>query len=545
MDSRTMADPASLHRIVGFAGPLSAVILLGLPSPALQAGDVELTDAERRGKQIYLEGTSPSDRRISVAMGEQRLPLPARAATCGGCHGHDGTGRPESGINPYNVTWKYLTKSYGHVHEGGLEHGPFTPESLKDYLRTGVYPGGRRGDPSMPVYDMSDEDLDDLVAYLQRLGDDVDPGIGSTTITVATVVPSAGPSGEIGGAIRQLLEAYVADVNRHGGIYGRRLELVVHELEDDSEAASGVLRTWLAAQRPFALVSPFTPGLEPVVSEAAATEEILLIGPWTLYPVDTFSENRHVFYLYSGLAEQVAALVRYAGERLALAEPGAAILAADTTSEELVEGVHRACREAGWHELPIERYPVGGFDAPATVQRLRAAGAEVVVSLAVDHELRSFLESAAVAGWTPYVLAPGVLAGDLVVAAPAPFSDRLMLSYPTLPKDRTSWGTGGLSRLLADVEAGPSQHLHAMISAYSAATVFTEALRRAGRKLGRRELTGALERFYRFETGLTPPITYTNNRRIGAKGAYVIAFQSATPDSSGEFLRTAPWIDLE
>jgi ABC-type branched-subunit amino acid transport system substrate-binding protein len=543
-ESRTVADPASLHRVAGFAGVLSVVILSGAASPVLCAADTDLSEAERRGKQIYLEGTSPSDRPIKVAMGEQRLPLPARAATCGGCHGHDGTGRPESGIIPYNVTWKYLTKSYGHVHDSGLEHGPFTPVSLKHYMRTGVYPGGEIGDPSMPVYDMSDEDLDDLVAYLKRLGDDVDPGIGPTTVTIGTVLPPAGSFGELAAAIRQLLEAYIADVNRQGGIYGRRLELVVHELDHDPEIMDGVLRTWLAAQQPFALVSPFTPDLEAVVSDAAAAEEILLIGPWTLYPVDTFSENRHVFYLYSGLAEPVAALVRYSGERIGLAEPAVAALVAETTSGELVEAVQRACRGAGWRTLPVEPYPVGGFDAAAAVERLRAAGTEVVVSLAIDRELRSFLESAAAAGWTPYVLAPGVLAGDLVVAAPAPFSERLMLAYPTLPSDRTSWGASGLSRLLADVEAGPS-HLQAMISARSAATVLTEAMRRAGRDLGRRELTAALERFYRFETGLTPPITYTNNRRIGATGAYVVAFRNERPDDGGELFRSAPWIDLK
>jgi ABC-type branched-subunit amino acid transport system substrate-binding protein len=544
MDSRTMADPASLHRIVGFAGALSAVILLGLPSPALQAGDVELTDAERRGRQIYLEGTSPSDRRISVAMGEQRLPLPARAATCGGCHGHDGTGRPESGINPYNVTWKYLTKSYGHVHEDGLEHGPFTPESLKDYLRTGVYPGGGRGDPSMPVYDMSDEDLDDLVAYLQRLGDDADPGIGSATVTIGTVLPPAGRFGELATAIRQLLEACVADVNSQGGFYGRELALVVHELADDPALAPGVLRTWLAAQQPFALVSPFAPDMEAAVGEAAAEEQILLIGPWTLYPENTFSRNRHVFYLYSGLAEQLRSLVRYADERLEIENARIAVLAADTTPAALLEAVRDAVRGAGWQVLPYEPFPVRAFDAETVSERLRRTGADIVVSLAVDRELRSFLEAAAASGWTPHVLAPGALAGDLVVAAPAQFDERLVCAYPTLPNDRTPWGVGELSRLLADVDGGES-HVQAMISAYSAVTVLTEAMRRAGRNLGRRELTAALEGFYQFETGLTPPITYTNNRRIGANGAYVVEYQIEPPDERAELLRSAPWIEVE
>ena len=396
----------------------------------------------------------------------------------------------------------------------------------------------------MPLYDMSEEDLDDLVAYLQRVGDDVDPGIGPATVTVGTVLPPAGRFDELATAIRQLLEASVADVNREGGIYGRELALVVHQLADDPALAPGVLRTWLAAQQPFALVSPFAPDMETVVGEAAAEEEILLIGPWTLYPENTFSRNRHVFYLYSGLAEQLRSLVRYADERLEVETARVAVLAADTTPATLLEAVREAVVEVGWQEVQFEPYSVHSFDAEILEERLRGSGAEVVVSLAVDRELRSFLKAAAASGWTPYVLAPGALAGDLVVAAPAPFDERLVCAYPTLPNDRTPWGVGELSRLLADVDGGES-HVQAMISAYSATAVLTEAMRRAGRNLGRRELTAALEGFYQFETGLTPPITYTNNRRIGANGAYVVAYQSESPDDRGGLLRSAPWVEVE
>ncbi len=539
-----MADPVAVRRTIVAAGVLWTAVLLTLSSPWARAADADLTEAQQRGKRIYLEGTSPSEQPITVVMGEEKLPLPARAATCGGCHGHDGTGRPESGILPYNVTWPYLTKSYGHVHDSGLEHGPFTPESLKIYLRTGVYPGGERGDPSMPLYGMSEEDLDDLVAYLERLGDDVDPGIGAETVTIGTVLPPTGRFGELATAIRQLLEAWVADVNLQGGIYGREITLVVHELVDDPALAPGVLRTWLAAQQPFALVSPFAPDMEAAVGEAAAEEEILLIGPWTLYPENTFSRNRHVFYLYSGLAEQLRSLVRFAVEQLEVETARVAVLAADTTPSTLLEAVREAVVEVGWQEVPFEPFPVRAFDAETVTERLRRTGADIVVSLAVDRELRSFLEAAAASGWTPHVLAPGALAGDLIVKAPAAFDERLVCAYPTLPNDRTPWGVGELSRLLADVDGGES-HVQAMISAYSATAVLTEAMRRAGRNLGRRELTAALEGFYQFETGLTPPITYTNNRRIGANGAYVVAYQSEPPDDRGELLRSAPWIEVE
>ena len=131
--------------------------------------------------------------------------------------------------------------------------------------------------------------------------------------------------------------------------------------------------------------------------------------------------------------------------------------------------------------------------------------------------------------------------GGAIFDAPQAFEKRLYLAYPTLPQDRKNWALGNVSRLLAGNERAGS-HIQAVISAYSSATVLVEAMRRAGRNLGRRRLTAELEAFYQFDTGLTPPITYTANRRIGAKGAYVFGSESLV---DGRLPESVPWVDLD
>ena len=76
-----------------------------------------------------------------------------------------------------------------------------------------------------------------------------------------------------------------------------------------------------------------------------------------------------------------------------------------------------------------------------------------------------------------------------------------------------------------------------------AAAVLTEGLRQAGRRLGRSELLAGLESLYRFETGLTPPLTYTPNRRVGANGAWVVITGGDRGDGLA-LLETAQWVDL-
>jgi ABC-type branched-subunit amino acid transport system substrate-binding protein len=65
----------------------------------------------------------------------------------------------------------------------------------------------------------------------------------------------------------------------------------------------------------------------------------------------------------------------------------------------------------------------------------------------------------------------------------------------------------------------PAEHLSGQLAAYAAVRTLVEGLKRSGRDLSRERLVDSLQGLYRFETGVTPPISYTLNRRIGALGA--------------------------
>ncbi len=536
-----MTRPSWPRRSLAPLWPILAAALW-LAAPALSRAG-ELTPAQQRGRQIYMTGHSPSGKPIVAYFGEEGIELPEEASTCSGCHGYDGTGRPESGVIPSNVTWAYLTKSYGHAHPDGLEHPPFTVENLKDYLESGVYPGGRPGDPSMPIYEMSAQDLDDLVAYMKLVGEYTDPGIGETSVRVGTLLPSRGPAGEIGQAMRDILLAYFGEINRAGGIYGRKIELVVREAPARGESVSAGLQAWIAEQEPFALVSTFVPGAGAGLTAAAPGADLPLVGPFTVYPLDNYALNRSTFYLFAGLREQLLCLIDFAKRRAGLASPRAALVFPEIPDlEPIVASVETAGRDKGWSEVRRVPFPGPDFNAAGTATRLKEAGVEVVVFLGVEHQTRSFLEAAAALEWAPVVLTPGVLAGKAAFDAPPSFAGRLYLAYPTLPQDREPRASGELSRLMKEHGLSPT-HLQATISAYSSAKLLVEALRLSGRALSRAQFVSALEKLYRFETGLTPPLTYTRNRRIGALGAYVATPQSAAGKAGA--LGTAEWVDLE
>ena len=90
-----------------------------------------LTPEERRGKRIYIYGTSPSGREIVASVGEAGLEVPAGVMACANCHGTHGQGKTEGSIRPSNLTWESLTKSHGEASSTKRIHPPYTEQSLE------------------------------------------------------------------------------------------------------------------------------------------------------------------------------------------------------------------------------------------------------------------------------------------------------------------------------------------------------------------------------------------------------------------------------
>ena len=119
-------------------------------------GAAALDAAQTRGKQIYLQGTSPERHGIDAVVGDEAVTLPASAVPCASCHGPDGLGRAEGGLLPPDIRWSQLTKAYGHVHENGRRHPAFDEAGLARLVRAGLDPADNRLDRAMPLYRMSE-----------------------------------------------------------------------------------------------------------------------------------------------------------------------------------------------------------------------------------------------------------------------------------------------------------------------------------------------------------------------------------------------------
>ena len=129
------------------------------------------------GERIYLTGTSANDI-ITYSwaegfaggmmggrgmMGEQGM----MQLSCADCHGPNGRGSQVvlamTEIDAPDIRWSTLTQP------GQMDHPPYTEETFERAVTQGLDPGGSPLDPTMPRWQMSEQDLADLITFLKTL----------------------------------------------------------------------------------------------------------------------------------------------------------------------------------------------------------------------------------------------------------------------------------------------------------------------------------------------------------------------------------------
>src|SRR5689334_13389697 len=504
---------------------LSILLLLFVFGPA--SAQTPLTPQESRGKEIYLLGTTKSGKDILAYIGESSLEVPGSSMACANCHGMTGQGKPEGGIDPSNITWEALTKPYGVTHSSGRKHPAYTARALELAITRGIDPAGNKLLNAMPRYQMAKEDLADLVVYLKRLGTDLDPGISENQISIGTTLPGINTSGdlgplyEMGQAVKDVINAYFAEVNLQGGIYNRRLELKVSETGNTAAATRANIEHLIKDEKVFAMTSVFLAGSEKELVPVFAELEVPVVGPMTLNPQLGTPLNRQIFYLLSGSSGQAQALVSFLQKRGDFKDRGLAVM---YYRGDLYASIVDGIRKQGEREslkTTVYEYTAGHLDAADYVKQMRPNEPAAVFFMGSLQELLAFMTEAAKVNWFPEILLPGGPSGGVIFEAPAGFEGKIFFAAPTSPEDMTVEGLNEF-RVLAEKYKLPQKQLAAQITAYSSAKVLVEGLKRVGKEWSREKLIQTLDGFYEFPTGLTPPRTYGPNRRVGAMGAYVV-----------------------
>jgi ABC-type branched-subunit amino acid transport system substrate-binding protein/cytochrome c553 len=512
----------------GDAPALSADQVLGSEPPSGLALDA----AAVRGKRLYQRGESVDGGEVTAVLAAQGVEIPATAMPCGSCHGRDGRGRAEGGVVPADLRWQRLRAPA--VRSDGKPRSAYDERSFVRAVTLGIDPDGTPLHPVMPRYRLRHGDAQDLLAYVQQLDRDLDPGVTTDRLRLATLVPAGEADGQAdatGAAIAALLAARLFEVNHDGGLFGRQLELAVLTLPAGTEPAA-VLDRAMEETPFFALLAPAMGAEVVAIGAWAARQEIPVLTPFTEARAALPAGERQLFFLYSGALEQLRALVEHAALSSGPAAGLGTVLVHPSAGQDrgrlraAVDQARRSALDVSTWELPDPHTS----EWPPEAGRLIVCGPATFAAAVV--------EAAGERGWSGEILVAGDDAGALL-AGTAPggvqTAEAHPASRPTVLIALPNWPARDVTRrgaarwqTLADEHALTSNDLPLQYAALASADLLVAALHRAGRNLSRERLIEALETLPPVQTGLTPPLSFAPHRHTAAHGAYLATLDPAT-----------------
>lgn len=456
-------------------------------SGARSADNVTDTDLLSKGRALY-HGTA----HIADAIRVGEAALPPAAAVCANCHGARGQGGREAGVEAPAITaQRLLAPSAGRV-------GYASPQHVLRAIEQGEGRGAVRLSAPMPQYALSASERSALLAYLKVLGSEADQaqGVWPERIVVGSVLPLTGAARADGEHIRAALLSRFDTINRAGGVFGRRVELVVEDGGTNAQTYTQAAQRLIQQHGVFAVVGSLAPEMPAAVIKLMQGSGTPFIA--TLGVPQADSSERKLTYLLPSVQRQLQQLLGELGQRCE-AKQGLLLLHAPAAG---LEQTLKRAAEVAAPGVPLQTLAVR--DA-ADVRALPAdAKTRTVIALlpaATVSAVREHLNTQYCLGTLAMFSGSAVLArGSGTAGAAAPSAAKEVVGLPMMPVAISAQGqAGGLWAYLADL----------------AASTFAEALARTGRIVDHHGFYRAVDTLHGYEPVAGLPLGYSPRQRHG------------------------------
>lgn len=473
-------------------GVTALSLLATLTAYAESMPDAQTVD---RGRALY-HGLTAWEGPVHV--GDTRIP--SSAGVCAHCHGARGQGGSETGIKVPEVSWHQLMQS--NAHRPAYRSGQHILQTI----------GGTEGRddkklaPPMPTFALTESEGNALLAYLQMVGTEADQaqGIFPDHVTFGVVLPLQGAWRTHGERIHAGLRDRFAAINRAGGIYGRRLDLVVEDAGTRPHDVVQAVDRLVQQHRVFALVGSFLPELPAASLQTIKRYHTPLVATLGIPLRET--NDRNLTYLLPSIERQVQQLVRELRGRCDV-DNGLHVLHAPVPG--LAEAIQVATVNAASRAEVTVQVVLNPADA---LDALRYTTSRTVIALA-PKETVGVIRTQIQKKTSPTCLATLAMFSGLPPSALNDRSDTtvttseivgLPMSSVAVPSELTIEGEG-LWTFLADLSA----------------RTLAEALSRTGRLVDYEGFDRALNSLQKFEPVNGLPIEFTPQQRHGLAVAHM------------------------
>lgn len=371
----------------------------GAPEPDIEAGE-----------SFYRTGLNRNNEALPVTVQGDVFESSERF-NCASCHRPSGFGGSEGGeyvptiTGPvlFGATDKDLDRRNRHFNRFFKDKHPskfdvrvrlprmrpaYTQATLGRALREGVDAAGQPLSASMPRYQLDEDTLADLSAYLETLSVAPSPGVSDDTLHLATIVSTGVPPEEraaVLDTIRAFTQWYNEDIRgqmAHPGFSPsyrsdfqqsfRQWKMHVWELRGGPETWTAQLQKYYSEQPVFAVVSGLVDGPWQTVDAFCEDQALPCVFPNTELPNLDGAENGNSIYFSRGLTLEAEALARWLSQ-----QPNIKTVCQLTFSQPEGTVPARAFQQAMKNQLPnVDLLQVNADSKTSVTKALAAAALE-------------------------------------------------------------------------------------------------------------------------------------------------------------------------
>jgi len=349
------------------------------------------------------------------------------------------------------------------------------------------------------------------------------PGVTGDTIKLGSFIAQSGPVAPIGIPVLHGAQTWYNFVNdEFGGVNGRKIEFIA--LDDGFNPANtvAVVKKLVEEDHVFAIVNPLGSITYKAVFDYLKDHGVPVVSP---HGNAVFMCQPTVHTAFSIQPNNIAfgrTLAQYAVLELKAQKIGVAYVD-DAFGNELKKYVVEELNKYGIKPVAVVSYPGTETSFSSYALQLRQAGAKVVILLGYLADGAAIMREAETLGYHPQWLGTNTLT-DLSLfklAGESAVEGMIATGFALDPSTQDSVTAYLFRQLLHKYFPKETPSGYSEI-AYVGAQQVVEALRRAGPDLTREKFIEALESFTGWDSGLTPPITYSKDDHCGIENLWLI-----------------------